>query len=88
MDKKINEKTYYVKGMHCASCEVLIEKSILELNGVESVDASMSKERVLIEYSKEKPTIEQLNKILKEQNYVFSEKPIKAEKVKERTNKK
>jgi uncharacterized protein len=88
MEKQIKEQTYFVNGMHCASCEVLIEKSILELDGIESVDASMDKERVLIEYSKEKPTVERLNKIFKGQNYVFSDKPIKKEEAGEKTNKK
>lgn len=69
------EQTYYVKGMHCASCEIIIEKKILEIKGVKSVDASTTKSEVLVEYEDKKPNIEHLNNILKRENYHFSEKP-------------
>lgn len=29
MTKNTKEHIYYVKGMHCASCEILIEKKII-----------------------------------------------------------
>ncbi|NIT04254.1 hypothetical protein GTO10_05030, partial [Candidatus Saccharibacteria bacterium] len=46
-DKRINkenikEATYYVKGMHCASCELIIEKELLKNEDIESVEASNS----------------------------------------------
>src|SRR3989344_2537280 len=37
------EITYYVKGMHCASCEVLIENKLLKTDGVKSVEASTAR---------------------------------------------
>ena len=46
----MKEKTYYIKGMHCAACEVLIEKKLLEIQGVKSVEASTGKGRAVIEY--------------------------------------
>jgi len=61
MDPKIKNHTYYVKGMHCSACELLIEKNMLELDGVKSVDASTSKGEVTIEYSGQYPSIEKLN---------------------------
>jgi sulfite exporter TauE/SafE/copper chaperone CopZ len=78
MDK---EQIYFVKGMHCASCEVLIEKKLLELKGIESADASTAKGQALIIYREEKPTSETLNKIFKENGYFFSEKSFRAEEV-------
>ncbi len=66
---------YYISGMHCASCELLIEKKLLEIEEVKSVDSSASKGEVLIVYEGEKPKIEYLNKIFKESGYVFSEAP-------------
>ena len=65
------EHTYFVKGMHCASCEVLIEKKLLELPGVKSVEASTSSGKATIEYEGEKPNIEKLNDIFKKDNYLF-----------------
>lgn len=73
------EVIYYVKGMHCASCEVLIEKKLIELRGVRSVEASTSKGEVVIEYVGRPPSLEKLNKVFKEDGYVFSSSLFKAE---------
>ena len=67
------EHTYYVKGMHCASCEVLIEKKLLEIPGVTSVNASTNRQEVTIEYKGEKPNVHALDHIFKKDNYTFSE---------------
>lgn len=69
------EHIYYASGMHCASCEVLIEKKLLEIKGVESVEASVKNGRVLIEYDGEKPSRETLNKLFKNEGYIFSDQP-------------
>ncbi|OGZ71502.1 MAG: hypothetical protein A2904_01815 [Candidatus Staskawiczbacteria bacterium RIFCSPLOWO2_01_FULL_33_9] len=65
------EHTYQVKGMHCASCEILVEKKLLEINGIKSVEASTSKGKVTIEYEGEKPNNHYLTSIFKEDNYTF-----------------
>jgi sulfite exporter TauE/SafE/copper chaperone CopZ len=65
--------TYYIKGMHCASCEVLIEKELLAISGVTFVNASLSQNLVNIEYDKEKPEIKELNEKFKKHGYVFFE---------------
>lgn len=70
------EQVYYVKGMHCAACEVLIEKKFLEISGVKSVEASTGKGQVVIEYEGEKPNIGHLNSVFKKDNYSFSENKI------------
>jgi len=69
------EKTYYIKGMHCASCEMLIEKRMLEVLGIQFADATLANGKLEIVYNGEKPSIDFLNKIFKESGYVFSEKP-------------
>src|SRR3989344_3882012 len=73
------EQTYYVKGMHCAACEVLIEKKLLEIPGVFSVEASTGKNRAVIEYEGEKPDIKKLNEIFQKDNYTFSDESVKNE---------
>ena len=67
------EQTYFVQGMHCAACEILIEKKLLELPGVTLVNASTANSQVIVEYSGEKPSIHALNVIFKKDNYAFSE---------------
>ena len=48
MAKNTKEHVYWVKGMHCASCEVLIERKLISLKRIESVEASAGKNRVFI----------------------------------------
>ncbi|PIU08844.1 MAG: hypothetical protein COT31_01990 [Candidatus Moranbacteria bacterium CG08_land_8_20_14_0_20_34_16] len=78
MTKNTKEHIYYIKGMHCASCEVLIEKKLLELENIKSVEASATKSELLIEYKDKKPPIEKLNEFFKKEGYVFSDQPRKA----------
>lgn len=78
MNEKIKERTYYVGGMHCASCEVLIEKKLLALRNIKSVEVSMVKGEALIEYEGERPTLGKLNEIFKKEGYTFSDQPQKA----------
>ncbi|MDD5750319.1 MAG: sulfite exporter TauE/SafE family protein [Candidatus Pacebacteria bacterium] len=72
--------TYYIKGMHCASCEVLIEKELLAIPGVTFADASLTDGLVNVEYEKEKISVEHLNKKFKNYGYSFSEHAFKKEK--------
>ncbi len=74
---KVHEKSFYVKGMHCASCEILIEKKLIELPDVKSVEASNQKGRVIIEVKGPGPSIGQLNKLFSEAGYTFSHEPFK-----------
>lgn len=71
----LKEYVYYTQGTHCASCEILIEKKLLELNNIEAVEASVSKAQVFIEYRGERPAVEELNKLFKEESYRFSDRP-------------
>ncbi len=68
--------------MHCASCEILIEKKLLEeIENIKSVEADASRGRVLIEYTGEKPKIEKINSLFKKENYIFFDQPIGEKKV-------
>lgn len=73
----IREFTYFVKGMHCASCEVLIEKRLLKFKGVKSVEASTVKEEVLVEFEGQRPTREDLTRAFRDDGYTFFDRPIK-----------
>jgi len=75
MNKSLNEKIYYVVGMHCSSCEILIEKKLLETDGVKSVEAKAGSGEVVIEYEGQKPSNEFLNKIFYKDGYKFSDQP-------------
>lgn len=68
----MKEQVYKVAGMHCASCEILIEKKLLDLPGVKSVDASTSRGEVVVEYEGEELNLNKLNEMFKADNYSFS----------------
>lgn len=61
--------------MHCASCEVLIEKKLLEIPGVKSVNASLGKNSVIVECEGEPPPIRDLNRAFHKEKYVFVDQP-------------
>lgn len=69
----LKQKTYMVKGMHCASCELIIEKKLLTIPHVKTADASTSEGSLSITYENAAPNIDELNKFFKEENYRFSE---------------
>ncbi len=74
----LQEHTYFVKGMHCASCEIIIEKELLKIKGVRSVEASTSKGRVVIEYDGLKPGRGKINDILRKYNYAVFNYPVES----------
>lgn len=68
----MKEHTYKVKGMHCASCEILIEKKLLGLPGVKSTEASTPMGEVLVEYEGNL-NLDRINELFSEDGYRFSE---------------
>ncbi|MFH1840678.1 MAG: sulfite exporter TauE/SafE family protein [Candidatus Shapirobacteria bacterium] len=77
----MKQHIYKVRGMHCASCELIIEKKLIQLEGVEAVDASTTKETVTVFYKDELPSESLINKVLKEDGYCACESDSKFENV-------
>ena len=71
----MTRQIYYIKGMHCASCELSIEKKILEFSGVSFADASLAKGEVVFDYQGQKPSLHELNHYFSGRNYIFAEQP-------------
>jgi sulfite exporter TauE/SafE/copper chaperone CopZ len=67
------EHKYKVKGMHCASCEILIEKKLLDIKNVKAVDADTGKGEVVVNYEGQKPSVGELNEIFKNDGYKFGD---------------
>jgi len=66
------KKIYKVKGMHCKSCEILIENTLEELKGVKIAEVDLNKNELTIESKKEVGS-EKLNKLFRKNGYSFSE---------------
>ena len=48
------KKELRISGMHCASCAVIIEKSLKRLEGVESASVNLATEKAVVEYDPER----------------------------------
>lgn len=77
MTKNIKKHIYYLKGTHCVSCEILIEKKLSKINNINSVQVSTNKGEVIITYYNKKPSLKILNSMFKNEGYVFSDQPQK-----------
>ncbi|MGK2848710.1 MAG: heavy metal translocating P-type ATPase [Minisyncoccota bacterium] len=64
-------ETYKIKGMHCASCAGIIERTFKKVEGVESVQANYGMENVKVSFDKEKTNPEQLSKKLEPLGYTL-----------------
>lgn len=69
----MNRKKYFVKGMHCSSCELLIEKGIRKMAGVKEVKACKENGEVEISYAKRAPSLERVNTQFNKHGYYFTE---------------
>ena len=65
------EKTYKIKGMHCASCAGIIEKTFKKTEGVSSVSVNYGNESAKISFDESKTNIESLSEKIKPLGYSF-----------------
>ena len=56
----ITKKTFKVKGMHCASCVLTIEKSLKKVEGVSEASVNLVTEKATVEYDPDKTTDDKL----------------------------
>lgn len=64
--------TINIKGMHCNSCKLLLEKSISKIDKIETVQANISKWTVTIWYEKI-PNMDDIRNVVHECGYEVSE---------------
>lgn len=62
-----------IEGMHCASCAVIIEKSVSSIEGVRKVEVSFPTERVTVEYEEGKTSLESIKKAIERAGYKIKE---------------
>jgi len=64
-------KIYKVKGMHCASCSSIIERTVKKIDGVESIEVNPGTENAKISYDENKTSPEDFNKKLEPLGYTI-----------------
>ena len=62
---------YKIKGMHCASCASIIERTVKKIDGVESVSVNPGTENAKISYDQNKTNPEFFNKQLEPLGYTL-----------------
>lgn len=73
------KKAYFIQGMHCSSCEIFIHRTVQNLKGVNKVDVSLTKSKIVIEAESHHlmPSVYKLNQLFNKDGYSFSEQNIK-----------
>jgi Cu2+-exporting ATPase/Cu+-exporting ATPase len=69
----MNTKTYKVKGMHCASCANIIERTVKKIDGVENISVNNGTENAKISFDETKATAKDFNKKLEPLGYSLLE---------------
>jgi sulfite exporter TauE/SafE/copper chaperone CopZ len=58
-----------IRGMHCRSCEVLIEDKLVEIPGVEKVNSNWKKGEAEIFYEKKRPDNREIDEAIRDAGY-------------------
>ncbi|MFJ6414498.1 copper chaperone CopZ [Terribacillus saccharophilus] len=58
-----------VQGMSCAHCVNSIESSVGQLEGVKSVEVSLSENKVNVSYDSDKVSLKEISDTIEEQGY-------------------
>ncbi len=64
----MKNETLYVEGMHCKSCEMLVEDALEEL-GVEKTEVSHKEGTVKVTFNEEKVSLGEIKKAIKGEGY-------------------
>ncbi|MCW1949232.1 MAG: sulfite exporter TauE/SafE family protein [Candidatus Shapirobacteria bacterium] len=66
------KQEFLVKGLHCKSCEILIEEKLANKKGIKKADVILAENKLIIE-AKKKISLEKLNKWFEGSEYIFGE---------------
>lgn len=75
MKSKINTKKYYIQGMHCMSCELIIKERLENIENITNASANLKTHILEISIKKdtEFPSSNQINELFKDLGYTFYE---------------
>lgn len=72
MNHQVKKSTIPVKGMHCASCGNIIERTLKKVEGVESVEVNIATEKAKIVYDASKINLKELSEKVELYGYSFA----------------
>ncbi|MEP7129106.1 MAG: heavy metal translocating P-type ATPase, partial [Chitinophagales bacterium] len=73
------QQTFNIKGMHCASCASIIEKTLKEESGVSLVEVNFGTETAKVSFDESRVTPEHLSKKIEPLGYSIMHEPTAAE---------
>ncbi|MFC1726993.1 sulfite exporter TauE/SafE family protein [Patescibacteria group bacterium] len=76
MSSKNKQMTLHIDGMHCASCELIVERELLKEKGIKVVEASAANGQVNIFYQGQKPLMKKFEKFCFNQGYRLLDQPV------------
>ena len=65
----MNKLVLKVKGMHCSSCSVLIDKAVGREEGVTAVHTNFGAEKIALEFDEAKITLEKIDQLINQLGY-------------------
>jgi cation transport ATPase len=68
----MSEHIFDVRGMHCASCSLVIGKKLRKLPGVASAEVNYATEKAHVDFSPEKISLEAMNAEIQQLGYTLS----------------
>lgn len=74
--------SYKISGMHCAACELLVEKRVAKIEGVQKVDAKLSSSTIDLVFDSnvnEKHLIGEINGLIEQNGYLIVDEGVKNE---------
>ena len=67
-EKSMN-KILKLSGMHCPSCEVLLQDALMDLSGVEKVKGNFKKNELEVSFDENKVSIQAIKQAIEKENY-------------------
>jgi copper chaperone len=63
------EKTFKVNGMHCKSCDMLVEDGLMDVAGITSVESNHKTGKVIVGFDESEATDEQIIAAIEAEGY-------------------
>jgi len=79
MPNSKKEHTYFVKGMHCASCVANIENALKQEAGIKSANVNFASEKLYLEFDEIEISIARIQKIIEKLGYKAMEETAEEE---------
>src|SRR3989338_5994903 len=67
------QKMFPIRGMHCASCSLTIERALKKIDGVESVDVSYGTEKAKVKFDESRTNISKMTAAIEPLGYTLLE---------------